>query len=384
MKTIDCLVDFRYNRLCGKNFIFLKVIVKRIENELMLKIQNDHSIETILSLFRWVFLVIAAGYYYILLQGTSVAFFVLLLFGLVYMTIAEFALHLTPFNSKRYQYMTKASVVFDYVAFLWLIGLTGGGESSLFPIAYLIILHVAVYWKFVGGMLAALLLGGGYTGILLFTSYSFTGEGLLSYILDVMFLIFIGLLGGIIVSKERMMRSKNTQLEDIARKDFLTELYNHRSFQEDLRYCAERGNPVLVVLSDIDYFKAVNDQYGHMVGDNVLRKIGQIFKRQIGTSGRAYRYGGEELAILLDATKIEEAKERLENIQVAIRNTTFAAGGECFNITMSFGTALFPLENGMTPCLKLADQRLYLAKKQGRNIIYWYDQYIEKGSRLNP
>ncbi|MFP3339301.1 GGDEF domain-containing protein, partial [Micrococcus sp. SIMBA_131] len=95
--------------------------------------------------------------------------------------------------------------------------------------------------------------------------------------------------------------SKNTQLEDIARKDFLTELYNHRSFQEDLRYCAEEGNPVLVVLSDIDYFKAVNDQFGHMVGDHVLRKIGDIFKKQIGTSGRAYRYGGEELAILLDA-----------------------------------------------------------------------------------
>ncbi|MFP3359474.1 GGDEF domain-containing protein, partial [Planococcus sp. SIMBA_143] len=111
------------------------------------------------------------------------------------MTIAEFALHRTPLNSKRYQYMTKLSVVFDYVAFLWLIALTGGAESSLFPIAYLIILHVAVYWKFTGGMVAALLLGSGYTGVLIFSGYSFTGEGLVGYLLDFMFLIFIGLLG---------------------------------------------------------------------------------------------------------------------------------------------------------------------------------------------
>jgi len=361
-----------------------KVNMKRVENEVNVRTQSDHSIETILSLFRWVFLVIAGGYYYFLLQGTSLSFLVLFLFGVVYMTIAEFALHRTPLNSKRYQYMTKLSVVFDYVAFLWLIALTGGAESSLFPIAYLIILHVAVYWKFIGGMVAALLLGGGYTGVLIFSGYSFTGEGVVGYLLDLMFLMFIGLLGGIIVSRERMMRSKNTQLEDIARKDFLTELYNHRSFQEDLRYCAEQGNPVLVVLSDIDYFKAVNDQFGHMVGDQVLRKIGGIFKKQIGTSGRAYRYGGEELAILLDATNIQEAKERLETIQLAIRNTTFTADGDRFSITMSFGTALFPFENGMTPCLKLADERLYLAKKQGRNIIYWYDQYIDKSSRLRP
>nr|WP_255647904.1 GGDEF domain-containing protein [Pseudalkalibacillus hwajinpoensis] len=179
------------------------------------------------------------------------------------------------------------------------------------------------------------------------------------------------------------MRSKNSQLEDIARKDFLTDLYNHRSFQEDLRYCAEQEKQILIVLADIDYFKSVNDQFGHLVGDMVLRKIGEVLKKQIGTRGRAYRYGGEELAILLDSTNVEEARECLVNIQLAIRNTTFTADGERFNVTMSFGTALFPLEDRIISSMKLADERLYLAKRQGRNQIFWYDQNIEKGSRLS-
>lgn len=340
--------------------------------------ENDHIIEKILSLFRWVFLLIAGAYYYILLQGNNIAFLSLLIFGFVYMSVAEYALHRTPLNSKRYHYMTKVSVAFDYVAFLWLIVLTGGGGSPLFPIGYLIILHVAVYWKFSGGMIAALFLGVGYTGVLIFSGYSFTGDDLISYLLDFMFLIFMGILGGIIVSRERKMRSKNTQLEDIARKDFLTDLYNHRSFQEDLRHCAEREKPILVVIADLDYFKSVNDQFGHLVGDNVLRKIGEVLNKQIGTKGRAYRYGGEELAILLDAEDVEEARECLLHIQVVIRNMTFTAKGEYFSVTMSFGTALYPLENGIIPCMKLADERLYLAKKQGRNRIYWYDQYTEK------
>ncbi|MCA0170636.1 GGDEF domain-containing protein [Bacillus sp. RAR_GA_16] len=345
--------------------------------------ENDHMIEKILSLFRWVFLIIAGGYYYIIMQGTSISFLALLLFAVAYMTAAEFALHQTPLNSKKYYYMTKVSVGFDYVAFLWLIVLTGGGESPLFPIAYLIILHVAVYWKFSGGMLAALFLGGGYTGILVFSGYSFTGENLITYLFNWMFLIFIGVLGGIIVSKERTMRSKNSQLEDIARKDFLTDLYNHRSFQEDLRYCANQEKPILVVLADIDYFKAVNDEFGHLVGDQVLREIGEILKKQIGARGRAYRYGGEELAILLDSTNVEEARECLVNIQLAIRNTTFTADGERFSVTMSFGTALFPLEDSMVSCMKRADERLYLAKKQGRNQIFWYNQNVERGSQLS-
>ncbi len=357
--------------------------MKRVKSKVNVSKENDHTIEKILSLFRWVFLIIAGGYYYIIMQGTSISFFFLLLFGVVYMTAAEMALHRSPLNSKRYQYMTKVSVGFDYVAFLWLIVLTGGGESPLFPIAYLIILHVAVYWKFSGGMIAALFLGGGYTGILLFSDYSFTGENLIPYLFNWMFLIFIGVLGGIIVTRERTMRSKNSQLEDIARKDFLTDLFNHRSFQEDLRYCADQEKPILLVLADLDYFKSVNDQFGHLVGDQVLRKIGDVLKKQIGTKGRAYRYGGEELAILLDSTNIEEARTCLINIQVAIRNTTFTVEGERFGVTMSFGTALFPLEDSMMSSMRLADERLYLAKKQGRNQIFWYDQNVEKGSRLS-
>ena len=341
-------------------------------------INNEHIIEIILSWFRWVFLIIAGAYYYLYLHGSSLAFFVLLLFGLAYMTVAEIVLHKTPIQSKQYRYMTKVSVVFDYVAFLWLVSLTGGAESSLFPVAYLIILHAAVYWKFIGGIIASVLLGTGYTGILLFEGYSFRGEELLSYLLDFMFLIFMGILGGIIASRERTMRSKNTKLEDIARRDFLTDLYNHRSFQEDLLKFSNKDKPLMVVLADIDYFKSVNDRFGHLTGDHVLREIGREVKGQLAGIGKGYRYGGEEIALLIDATDLDAAKKCLMNVRSSIKELSFIDGDESFSVTMSFGIALFPLESDIDRCLRIADERLYCAKHNGRDQIYWSDQYQEE------
>ncbi|WP_394175289.1 GGDEF domain-containing protein [Guptibacillus hwajinpoensis] len=341
--------------------------------------KNDHIIEIILSLFRWVFLLIAGSYYYLYLDGNSFGFLILFIFGLVYMGISELALRKTPINSKSYSIMTKVSVVFDYAAFLWLVSLTGGSGSPFFPIAYLLILHVAVYWKFSGGIIASFLLGAGYTVILNLKGYSFEDEQLIAYLFDCMFLFFMGVLGGIIVSRERTMRSKNTKLEDIARQDFLTDLYNHRAFQEDLHICSEDNHSLMLVLSDIDYFKSVNDRFGHLVGDDVLKQIGTVVKEELKDDGRAYRYGGEEIAFIMDATNSEEAKACLLRIQSVIRKLRFTAHAEHFSVTMSYGTAIFPPEGSIDECLRIADERLYEAKRLGRNRICWFDEQVEEG-----
>ncbi|MDQ0482173.1 GGDEF domain-containing protein [Guptibacillus hwajinpoensis] len=344
-----------------------------------LLMKNDHIVEIILSLFRWVFLLIAGSYYYIYLDANNLGFTILFLFGIVYMTISEFALRKTPINSKIYLFMTKVSVVLDYIAFLGLVSLTGGADSPFFPTGYLIILHAAVYWKFSGGIVASFLLGAGYTVILLFNGYSFQGGQLISYLFDWMFLVFIGVLGGIIVTRERTMRSKNTKLEDIARQDFLTDLYNHRAFQEDLHICSEDNHSLMLVLSDIDYFKSVNDRFGHLVGDDVLKKIGTVVKEELKDDGRAYRYGGEEIAFIMDATNSEEAKACLLRIQSVIRKLRFTAHAEHFSVTMSYGTAIFPPEGSIDECLRMADERLYEAKRLGRNRICWFDDQVEEG-----
>ncbi|MBN8208768.1 GGDEF domain-containing protein [Bacillus sp. NTK071] len=341
--------------------------------------KNDHIIEMILSMFRWIFLLIAGSYYYFYLNGSSIGFLILFLFGLVYMAISELSLRKTEINSRIYLFMTKVSVVFDYAAFLWLVSLTGGSGSPFFPIAYLLILHVAVYWKFSGGIIASFLLGAGYTAILLFNGYSFQGQQLIDYMFDCMFLLFMGVLGGIIVSRERTMRSKNTKLEDIARKDFLTNLYNHRAFQEDLHTCSKNDQPLMLVLADIDFFKSVNDRFGHLVGDDVLKQIGMVVEEELEDDAKAYRYGGEEFAFILNATNSEEAKECLLRIQSAIRKLRFKTDAEYFSVTMSYGTALFPLESSIEQCLRIADERLYEAKRLGRNRICWYDQQVEEG-----
>jgi diguanylate cyclase (GGDEF)-like protein/PAS domain S-box-containing protein len=164
-------------------------------------------------------------------------------------------------------------------------------------------------------------------------------------------------------------------LRDMALRDGLTGLYNRRYLEDALDrelHRAERsGKAVSVVMIDIDHFKHFNDKFGHDAGDFVLSALARVITKSIRPSDIACRYGGEELAIVLPEASLECARERVEQVRLAIRNSNLTHLGQTLPApTASFGVAVYPA-NGTNPVdlLKAADQALYRAKQEGRDRI---------------
>jgi two-component system cell cycle response regulator len=174
------------------------------------------------------------------------------------------------------------------------------------------------------------------------------------------------------------------EMEKRAVTDGLTGLYNHRYFQESLRDEVERAErrpgPFSVVLFDLDHFKAINDRFGHPMGDRVLKSVAKLIRDSIRKIDLAARYGGEEFVIMLVNTDAGGAFRLAERIRKAASRMVFnAAGpggsfgakasrGEEFYITLSAGIAAYP-EQGLRAkeLVEAADKALYQAKEAGRN-----------------
>ncbi|MCI4625475.1 MAG: diguanylate cyclase [Candidatus Magnetoovum sp. WYHC-5] len=160
--------------------------------------------------------------------------------------------------------------------------------------------------------------------------------------------------------------------------DQLTGLYNRRYLEETYsNLCAQitrRSTTLGVLMIDIDFFKQVNDTYGHDVGDKVLQRISQIIKNTLRTSDIVIRYGGEEiLALLIDIEK-NSAIGIAEKIRQKIENETIEIPGGVLKKTVSIGAAEFPTHTGkFWQCLKFADTVLYKAKEDGRNRAYAFN-----------
>jgi diguanylate cyclase (GGDEF)-like protein len=156
--------------------------------------------------------------------------------------------------------------------------------------------------------------------------------------------------------------------------DDLTQLYNSRHFYAQLEKEIERSNrynqPLTLLMLDIDKFKNFNDTYGHIEGDNVLSRIGQIIKRCLRDPDSAYRYGGEEFTILLPMTTGEDGIATAKRIQEALRKVSFSPvpGKEIF-ITMSIGLAQYRPGEDMKAFVHRVDKIMYRAKQQGRDRI---------------
>lgn len=173
-----------------------------------------------------------------------------------------------------------------------------------------------------------------------------------------------------------ILKSKDyEQTYKLAVTDGLTQLYNHRYFQEQMinnvnafkRY----GIKFSLILIDIDFFKKFNDTYGHQSGDCVLKQVANILKKNSRTSDIACRYGGEEMAIILTNTNKEEAIITANKICLAVRNNKFIlANGEKVNVTISLGVATVD-EDGEKPqeIIEYSDKCLYIAKENGRNQV---------------
>jgi diguanylate cyclase (GGDEF)-like protein len=173
---------------------------------------------------------------------------------------------------------------------------------------------------------------------------------------------------------------KNHILSAIALADSLTDLNNRRALDWDLpRQITKARNqsiPMSVVILDVDYFKRVNDQYGHLVGDRLLQLLCTRLRHNLRSQDTAFRYGGEEFVVLLPHTTAEEALIVSERLKRIVGEQAFGINSQIIiNITISLGVACLEKdddEQGIS-LLHRADRCLLAAKKSGRNrVIGWH------------
>lgn len=182
-----------------------------------------------------------------------------------------------------------------------------------------------------------------------------------------------------IVARSAALALENADLhkrtEELTINDELTETYNYRYFvqklQEEKRRAVRYNLPLSLVMVDIDWFKKLNDSYGHEIGNLVLKRLSEVIKKCIRDVDVFCRYGGEEFVIILPQTPQVEAAQIAERIRGQVEKAVIDAGKRGkLKVTVSVGATSFP-ENGKSQneLLAVADQALYRAKGEGRNLV---------------
>jgi diguanylate cyclase (GGDEF)-like protein len=179
------------------------------------------------------------------------------------------------------------------------------------------------------------------------------------------------------------------KMETMATTDGLTGLTNHRSFQErfeDLLQRAQRhGHRVALLLCDVDFFKKVNDNHGHPVGDEVLRRVAKVLQEVPRKIDIPCRYGGEEFAVVLDNVDIDQARAVAERIRIEISKVVVETDKGPLSVTESIGVSAFPDDgNDRATLIERADLALYHAKHTGRNrVVTWAEAQAAKSRKAS-
>jgi diguanylate cyclase (GGDEF)-like protein len=156
--------------------------------------------------------------------------------------------------------------------------------------------------------------------------------------------------------------------------DALTRLYSRSHFNSQveaaIEYAQRTAEQFSLVVVDIDHFKHVNDRYGHDTGDVILRKVAKRIRDALRKYDTAYRYGGEEIAILLPRTNMAQGIGIGERLRRTVEQRKFRSGnGRLIDVTISVGVAQFLPADTAETLFKRADQQLYRAKEEGRNLV---------------
>jgi len=280
----------------------------------------------------------------------------------VFLGIAAFSFLMLPgtfvFSYTPTMQISIGTVLIGSIALL--VGVVKSWQANNPPAVYLFLA-----WLFlVGGIF--LLIGRSF-GFLPHSFITFSGIQLGST------LEFIFLSLALVAHTSALDEEKEKALE-MARRDDLTGLFNRRALfaigQKQLEIARLQSSPLSIVMVDIDEFKQLNDQYGHEVGDNILRVFAERLKHRVRVSDCVARYGGDEFCFLLYLTNSSGAQERMEEIREELEEETLYREEDYnFKLTASFGIASYQGESEFKELINRADSALYTAKKEGGNRV---------------
>jgi two-component system, cell cycle response regulator len=175
------------------------------------------------------------------------------------------------------------------------------------------------------------------------------------------------------------IKALQDQVERLSRTDALTEVDNRRYLEQRLEETFEHSKrlaePFACVMCDLDKFKSVNDTHGHQAGDEVLRQLAMLLKKEAREIDRVGRYGGEEFMLILPGASAEAAVTFAERVRKSVEEHTFAFDGGSVHRTISCGVAGWPHPriSEVDALVRAADDALYVAKETGRNVVIRFD-----------
>jgi diguanylate cyclase (GGDEF)-like protein len=166
----------------------------------------------------------------------------------------------------------------------------------------------------------------------------------------------------------------NQELKQQATIDALSGVYNRREFLRlaELAFKAHNSGYLCLLMMDLDFFKSINDRYGHMAGDEVIESIGALLKRSFRDTDIAGRLGGEEFALLMHAQHVKQAYEKADAFRQSFEKLEHIFEGNSFRVTISMGLADQEGTSGVDQMINNADKALYRAKSEGRNRVQYY------------
>ena len=181
------------------------------------------------------------------------------------------------------------------------------------------------------------------------------------------------LLAGVSYAQALLVKESSDALRQIASTDLLTGLLNRRSFSEIVERETARsrrgGHPLTLVLGDIDFFKRINDSYGHAAGDHVLLNVSNLLQGAVRDYDCVARWGGEEFVVLLPDTDITLAAHIVERLRELVATSNQSFEGQTIPITMTFGVTQFVAGENWHAIVARADEALYRGKTEGRNRV---------------
>ncbi len=258
--------------------------------------------------------------------------------------------------------LPDSSLLHQSVVYFFLIGMAGGAISvysahrSMTLVTLSILLLPTTLWLFVQGN--PVLTGMAIGGVIFFISILRSGK-VLSLKLNQSFLL------------AHELKMAKEEAEKLASVDELSGLDNRRAFYEKgnvlVEYCQRNGKLLALIVMDVDQFKAINDSYGHVAGDEAIRHIGRLLKSNIRKSDIGARVGGEEFAILLEISDHDGAEHLANKLLSVINSTPVEFNDQSFSISASFGVSV--CDCSLEMLFKRADDALYRAKGAGRGCV---------------
>jgi len=314
-------------------------------------------------------------------QGARLAFYLALLGSLLGMIIVALAFNLSG-RLRVSTWFTSVCMVFGpWISILLDPSVLAGDFVPLIYVGMSIQLCSILLTNRATLILSVLQVSGMIT--LIFLSPALRAINWPSLIAFIVFTSVIGILYGFSNKHqlEQIEKQRNQLLLDEARlrelsvRDPLTGLFNRRymeeTFEREMLRSIRKQLPLTVIMADIDGFKTINDNLGHVLGDNTLMKVSAFLAKSIRASDVACRYGGDEFCLILQDCPLEEGIKRAHTMRTELENISFdpkEAGTE--HITLSFGVSAFP-DDGLTreALISAADSALYSSKRAGRNRV---------------